>query len=86
MVCGLPAGSCRLHTPVAMWNLLGDVWSEGGIPDWESVLTLEHAKLHLYGKGEARPGRKMGHLNCLGESLDEALELLETVRAILGAK
>ncbi|MDH3220530.1 MAG: 5-(carboxyamino)imidazole ribonucleotide synthase [Gammaproteobacteria bacterium] len=86
MVCGLPAGSCRLHTPVAMWNLLGDVWPEGGIPDWESVLELEHAKLHLYGKAEARPGRKMGHLNCLGESLDDALELLETVRAILGVK
>lgn len=86
MVCGLPAGSCRLHTPVAMWNLLGDVWPEGGIPDWESVLKLEHAKLHLYGKAEARPGRKMGHLNCLGESLDDALELLETVRAILAAK
>ena len=83
MVCGLPAGSCRLHTPVAMWNLLGDIWPEDGIPKWDAILEFEHAKLHLYGKAEARPGRKMGHINCLGESLDDALALLQSVRKIL---
>ncbi len=83
MVCGLPAGSCRQHTPVAMWNLLGDIWPANGIPDWESILRLDLAKLHLYGKAEARPGRKMGHINCLGDSLEEAIELLEAVRRAL---
>ena len=86
MVCGLPAGSCRLHTPVAMWNLLGDIWPKGGVPAWDKILEFEHAKLHLYGKAEARPGRKMGHVNCLGEALDDALGLLENVRRILGSR
>jgi len=84
MVCDLPAGSCHQHSPVAMWNLLGDSWPEVGVPAWDAVLKLEHAKLHLYGKAEARPGRKMGHVNCLGETLDEALSLLESVRKTLG--
>jgi 5-(carboxyamino)imidazole ribonucleotide synthase len=83
MVCGLPAGSCRLHTPVAMWNVFGDIWPEDGIPDWEAMLKLEQAKLHLYGKKEARPGRKMGHINCLGETLEAARSLLGQVRHTL---
>jgi 5-(carboxyamino)imidazole ribonucleotide synthase len=83
MVCGLPAGSCRLHTPVAMWNVLGDIWPEDGIPDWEAMFKLEQAKLHLYGKKEARPGRKMGHINCLGETLEAARSLLGQVRHTL---
>jgi len=83
MICDLPAGSCRQHTPVAMWNLLGDIWPEIGIPRWDAVLGLEQAKLHLYGKLEARPGRKMGHVNCLGESVEEASALLERVRRAL---
>jgi len=84
MVCGLSAGSCRQHTPVAMWNLLGDIWPESGTPAWDQVLEFDQAKLHLYGKKEARIGRKMGHVNCLGESLDEAKALLEQVQGILG--
>jgi len=83
MVCGLPAGSCDLHTPVAMWNLLGDIWPEDAEPEWAAVLENELAKLHLYGKTEARPGRKMGHINCLGESLEDAKALLDKVRNIL---
>jgi 5-(carboxyamino)imidazole ribonucleotide synthase len=83
MVCGLPAGSSDLHTPVAMWNLLGDVWPEDAEPDWAAVLEFELAKLHLYGKTEARPGRKMGHINCLGETLEDAKALLDKVRKIL---
>ena len=83
MVCGLPAGSCRLHTPVAMWNVLGDIWPEDGIPQWDAMLQLEQAKLHLYGKQEARLGRKMGHINCLGETLEEARSLLDRVRETL---
>ena len=83
MVCGLPAGSSDLHTPVAMWNLLGDIWPEDAEPEWAAVLENELAKLHLYGKTEARPGRKMGHINCLGETLDDAKALLGKVRNIL---
>jgi len=83
MVCGLPAGSCRLHTPVAMWNVLGDIWPGDGIPKWDAVLKFKQARLHLYGKKEARPGRKMGHINCLGETLEEAKSLLGQVRDTL---
>jgi len=83
MVCGLPAGSSDLHTPVAMWNLLGDIWPEDAEPEWAAVLENELAKLHLYGKTEARTGRKMGHINCLGGTLDDAKALLDKVRNIL---
>ena len=61
-VCGLGLGSTKLSVAgVAMVNLLGDLW-EGGEPHWPAVLGEQHAHLHLYGKAEARPGRKMGHL------------------------
>lgn len=61
-VCGLGLGSTEMTAPaVAMVNLLGDLW-DGGEPDWASALDDPHAKLHLYGKSVARPGRKMGHL------------------------
>jgi 5-(carboxyamino)imidazole ribonucleotide synthase len=61
-VCGLGLGSTAMTAPaIAMVNLLGDLW-EGGDPDWTAVLDDPHAKLHLYGKSQARPGRKMGHL------------------------
>jgi 5-(carboxyamino)imidazole ribonucleotide synthase len=66
-----------------MWNVLGDIWPEGGVPQWNDVLKLEQAKLHLYGKKEARPGRKMGHINCLGDTLEEAKALLGRVRDTL---
>jgi 5-(carboxyamino)imidazole ribonucleotide synthase len=83
MVCDLSAGSCHLHSPVAMLNLLGDIWPSDGIPAWDEVLQQDLAKLHLYGKKEARPGRKMGHINCLGASREETITLLEKVRQIL---
>jgi len=83
MVCDLSAGSCHLHSPVAMLNLLGDIWPSDGLPAWEQVLKLGSAKLHLYGKKEARPGRKMGHVNCLGATREETSTLLEKVRQIL---
>ncbi|HSP28800.1 MAG TPA: 5-(carboxyamino)imidazole ribonucleotide synthase [Ilumatobacteraceae bacterium] len=61
-VCGLGLGSTAMTAPaIAMVNLLGDLW-EGGDPDWRVVFDDPNAKLHLYGKSQARPGRKMGHL------------------------
>jgi len=75
-LCGLPLGATRLLTPVTMLNLLGDLWGETQ-PGWQEVFTHPEAKLHLYGKREARPGRKMGHINVLGEDADANFELAE---------
>ena len=66
-------------SPVVMTNLLGDLWSRGD-PDWETVFQEPQAKLHLYGKQEARPDRKMGHINCLAEDTEGALEIAESIR------
>lgn len=77
-LCGLPLGDTRLLSPAAMVNLLGDVWA-GGEPHWERILECPRAKLNLYGKREARPGRKMGHYTCLNttgtKARNEALKL-----------
>lgn len=81
-LCGLPLGDTRLLSPVAMVNVLGDAWRRGE-PAWETIFRLPDAKLHLYGKHEPRPGRKMGHFTVLGASPDEALERALAVRAAL---
>jgi 5-(carboxyamino)imidazole ribonucleotide synthase len=81
-LCGLPLARPWLLSPVAMINLLGDLWN-GGEPRWEAALSRPGVRLHLYGKAEARPGRKMGHLNCLAQDPDRALTLaLETRDAL----
>lgn len=73
-ICGLPLGSTNLLSPVAMVNLLGDVWSAaGGAPDWEAALGVRGAVLHLYGKSEARIGRKMAHINVTAPDVETAL-------------
>jgi 5-(carboxyamino)imidazole ribonucleotide synthase len=79
LLCGFGPESADLLCPVAMVNLLGDLWSAGE-PDWTWVLDTAGAKLHLYGKSEARPGRKMGHVNVLAADADTALS---TARGIL---
>jgi 5-(carboxyamino)imidazole ribonucleotide synthase len=71
-LCGLPLGDPRLLSPVAMVNLLGDLW-EHGTPAWDRALSVPGVRLHLYGKAEARPGRKMGHLTCTANTPDLAL-------------
>lgn len=81
-LCGLPLGDTRLLSPVVMVNLLGDLWAQG--PRWQALLTHPGVKLHLYGKTVARPGRKMGHYNCLAPTLDEALDLALQTRRALG--
>ncbi len=68
---GLPLVQPRAHSPSIMLNLLGDLWFRDGAtaavePDWAAVLALPGSHLHLYGKTEARPGRKMGHLTFTG--------------------
>lgn len=77
-ICALPLGSTELLSPAVMGNLLGDVWSQGD-PDWSRVLRHPGAKLHLYGKAQARPGRKMGHITIL-DSIPNALSTLEMIR------
>ena len=72
VLCNLPLGDTKLLTPVTMINLLGDVW-EAGEPDWVSIFNVPGAHLHLYGKSEARAGRKMGHINCLAETSEQSL-------------
>jgi 5-(carboxyamino)imidazole ribonucleotide synthase len=74
MLCGLPSGNCELTSPVVMINLLGDVWGSSR-PHWDKLLSQPQNKLHLYGKKEARPGRKMGHFNVLAPSIEQASEI-----------
>ncbi len=81
-MCGLPFGATRLLSPVVMVNLLGDLWASGA-PPWQDVFTSPDAKLHLYGKHEARPGRKMGHYTVLGATADAALATALAIRAKL---
>lgn len=75
VLCGLPMGSVEMARPAVMVNLLGDVWAEtGGKPDWAAALAVPGTSLHLYGKGEARPGRKMGHITALADTVEIALD------------
>lgn len=81
-VCGLPLGATQLRRPAAMANLLGDIW-EAGTPNWAAALALPDVSLHLYGKAEARPGRKMGHLTALAETPEAAVGLVRAAKAAL---
>ncbi|WP_044528475.1 5-(carboxyamino)imidazole ribonucleotide synthase [Herbaspirillum sp. B65] len=85
----LPLGDTRQHSPTVMLNILGDVWYEDGTdaqrePAWDQVLALPGAHLHLYGKAEARRGRKMGHVTFTGATLADAQRQLAAACAILG--
>jgi 5-(carboxyamino)imidazole ribonucleotide synthase len=81
-VCGLPLGATDLLRPAAMANLLGDLW-EAGEPDWAKAAAFPDVKLHLYGKLEPRPGRKMGHLTALAATPDLARAHALAARAAL---
>ena len=82
-VCGLPLGGTKPLAPSAMVNLLGDVWRNGQEPDWTKVLADPSAKLHLYDKGKAVPGRKMGHITVTAPTLEEAMRRAEALHAAL---
>ena len=82
-VCGLPLGGTKPLAPSAMVNLLGDVWRDGQEPDWTKVLADPSAKLHLYDKGKAAPGRKMGHITVTAADVDAAARRAEALHAAL---
>jgi 5-(carboxyamino)imidazole ribonucleotide synthase len=81
-ICGLPLGSSELVRPAAMANLLGDLWT-GGEPNWAAACSFPDVKLHLYGKSNPRPGRKMGHLTAMGRSPQEAQDRVIAARDAL---
>jgi 5-(carboxyamino)imidazole ribonucleotide synthase len=65
-----------------MLNVMGDMWA-AGTPDWAAVMAHDGARLHLYGKREARPARKMGHINVLARDADSAVAAAESLRRAL---
>jgi len=70
-----------------MLNILGDLWFQDGqprTPDWAAILALPGTHLHLYGKLDARPGRKMGHLNITGATLAQVQDTAAQAARILG--
>jgi 5-(carboxyamino)imidazole ribonucleotide synthase len=81
-ICGLPLGSTELVQPTAMANLLGDLW-EGGEPNWPAALRQPGMALHLYGKAEPRPGRKMGHLTARAATVEDARAAVARARQAL---
>jgi 5-(carboxyamino)imidazole ribonucleotide synthase len=85
---GAPLVAPRLHSAAVMLNLLGDLWFRGGddasAPPWHDVLALPGVHLHLYGKTEARRGRKMGHLTVTGATPAQVREVALQVAAVLG--
>jgi 5-(carboxyamino)imidazole ribonucleotide synthase len=85
-LAGLPLGSTHQHQRAVMLNLLGDCWqAAGGEPPWSAVLEHPEAKLHLYGKAEARPGRKMGHVTVVAGSLAQATMVVRQIAQALRA-
>jgi len=82
-ICGLPLGAVTLLSPVVMVNTLGDAWAKGE-PDWSALLAQPNVRLHLYGKAEPRPGRKMGHFTVTARDADMTLELARKYQARLG--
>ena len=83
-----PLGSTALKAPAVMLNVLGDAWfkssDQPSEPDWQAVRAQPDVALHLYGKSDPRPGRKMAHVTCLGSTLPQALGRARNVADILG--
>ena len=87
-MAGLPLTQPRQHSPAVMLNLLGDLWFAQGphaqTPPWAAVLALPGTHLHLYGKADAKPGRKMGHLNVTAATAEAARATALQAAALLG--
>lgn len=75
-ICHLPLGRVEVVRPAAIHNLLGELW-EPAAPDFAAALAIPGVRVHLYGKREARPGRKMGHLSADGDTPEQALERVQ---------
>lgn len=89
VLAGLPLGDCTNLNPCIMLNLLGNVWFKNGNanpvePNWHEVLAVKGVHLHLYGKSSVRAGRKMGHINIVGNTYEEAHQAAAAVANILG--
>jgi 5-(carboxyamino)imidazole ribonucleotide synthase len=87
-VCGLPLGAVAVREPTVMVNILGDAWkwADGkvvGAPRWAAILAAPRAKLHLYGKAEPRPGRKMGHFTVRAADVATAVAQAQALKAQL---
>ena len=81
ILAGMPITLPKLHSPTVMVNLLGEIWEDtDGNPDWQRALELPGVSLHLYGKSAARVGRKMGHINVVAETVEEALYIAAEAR------
>lgn len=83
VLTGLPLGDARMHSYAVMVNILGDVW-EKGEPAWDKLMAYPQLKLHLYGKREARAGRKMGHFTMLGKDVETVVAMAMQGRNELG--
>lgn len=84
-VLGLPLGDTHIHTPSIMMNILGEPGFSGS-PQYnglEEVMRLPGVHIHLYGKGETRPFRKMGHVTIAGENLTELRKVADRVKKTL---
>lgn len=79
-LCNLPLGATKEFRPAAMANLLGDLWFAGPGMNWSAAFKEPNTFLHLYGKAEPRVGRKMGHVTCLGNTAEEAVQHVQAVR------
>ena len=84
-ICGLPLGDPTLITPCVMVNILGDAWGKGE-PKWDLILAEPSARLHLYGKSEPRPGRKMGHFTVCARDVETALAKARELKDALFAQ
>ena len=82
-LCDLPLPARIAVRPAMLLNLLGDLW-QAGTPDWAALLALPGVHLHLYGKGEPRPGRKMGHVTITAADWPTVEETCQRVRQLLG--
>ncbi len=87
-LCGLPLAQPVQRAACVMLNLLGDAWLDATgqekTPDWPAILALPGVALHLYGKNQARPGRKMGHITLSAATPELVCQLAQDVASTLG--
>ena len=89
VLCGLPPGDPSANCAAVMVNLLGDLWFDGGVlsePDWPILQAISELRLHLYGKNQARAGRKMGHFTVLGRDLEATIATAMRARRLIGVQ